>query len=690
MQEKKKVLVCLLLLLAVLGGTGCAYGTVTKGTVFFKQTAYRGTIYTPFSLLPPSSYSSFSGSSDGAWGDYSECQEVPKRNIRKSSVTFAEEGWTKSADTGKSTRSTPTLPIGGSWLLALACLLYACRKRRVLAAGACLVAVQCSATTVEMRLESVALQSGKTIIATPVVDTAPSPSLVCWDLYYDKACTHLVPGVTFNGMLSGPSANSVSFTVPEAGTYFLQVLIRDGSSCSSSVRCASTYEVTIYPGSADRVLTRSMQRSGNATQLTDKTENSTVIGVMQFDKDAINDGSVSPYERYNYFFSLPFDVRVGDISGIGSYGQHWLIEYYDGLRRAQNGYWADSEPNWKRIDDTDSILHAYQGYLLKLNSLRMAADQTDVWHDGSDVASLYFPSLEAVDLTRKDETIPALGESHRCTINIGGEGGDRRIEDSFWRCIGVPGEGGYTTDDIAYFYVWDTDDNSLVVTSGTGYAFKPMHAYLIQQQGSIVWRAGAPASVAARTMQETGFTMQLDIKRNGVSEDHTLVRLSEAEETIDRFAFGEDLCKEYNTGKANIYTFTRDSIRVAGNTMPMSEQKTVVPVGVKIATEGEYTFAIPEGTEGVGVVLVDKVTGTRTNLGLTDYTVWLEAGTCDARFEIEISPVQNTPTGIDNSQFTIHNSQCVARKVLIDGVLYIIRDGKVYDATGNSQFTIHN
>jgi hypothetical protein len=112
----------------------------------------------------------------------------------------------------------------------------------------------------------------------------------------------------------------------------------------------------------------------------------------------------------------------------------------------------------------------------------------------------------------------------------------------------------------------------------------------------------------------------------------------------------------------------------------MSDQTTIVPVGVKTVAEGEYTFSIPEGTYGVGITLIDNGTGARTNLGLMDYTVNLSEGQIDNRFLLEISPIVQSPTGIENTEHGTQNTE--ARKVMIDGILYIVKDGKVYDATG--------
>jgi hypothetical protein len=112
----------------------------------------------------------------------------------------------------------------------------------------------------------------------------------------------------------------------------------------------------------------------------------------------------------------------------------------------------------------------------------------------------------------------------------------------------------------------------------------------------------------------------------------------------------------------------------------MSEQTMVVPVGVKIAADGDYTFAIPDGTEGIGVTLIDSETGIRTPLSALDYTINLSAGTYDNRFVLEISPIQQMPTGIE--LLNGENGANGVRKVLIDGLLYIVKDGKMFDAQG--------
>ena len=139
------------------------------------------------------------------------------------------------------------------------------------------------------------------------------------------------------------------------------------------------------------------------------------------------------------------------------------------------------------------------------------------------------------------------------------------------------------------------------------------------------------------------------------------------------------MCKEFQSSSStSIYTII-DELEVAGNSLPLSDQTTIVPVGVNIAANGLYTFSMPEGTEGIGVVLIDNIAGTRTNLGLTDYEVSLTAGKIDNRFWLKISPISQVQTGIEPIS-GVNDDE--VRKVIVDQQMYIIRNNEIFDAQG--------
>ena len=432
----------------------------------------------------------------------------------------------------------------------------------------------------------------------------------------------------------------------------------------------------------------------------------------------------SIYERALYFISFPFDVHLSDVFGFGTYGTHWVISTYNGLRRAQRGYFAEDCinedcTNWDYIwDPSNFTLQANQGYLLSLDLDLMRYDNTDFWLHNIDQVELFFPSTANLATIEKTSyTMPALGNEYQCKINLNTDGSapdrDRRVKDSYWRCIGVPSFADYdgslykseedakadkypinwNTDytwkadesGFPFLYEWNVTDNSLSVQNTSAYQFKPTFAYLVQNGGAIHWKAvnSKPSSVIARQRTETArnYEWKIALMRDGNQEDQTFVRITDNENVTTDFDFNQDLSKEFNYGRGDIYTLIGYE-RVAANSMPCSDKTTIIPLGLNIEQAGDYTIAMPEGVENIGITLVDNETGIHTNLSAgQEYTLTLNNGICENRLFIEVSPIQNTPTDLEYT--TGDTREQTTRKVLINEKLYIIRDGVVYDAQGH-------
>lgn len=478
---------------------------------------------------------------------------------------------------------------------------------------------------------------------------------------------------------------------------------------------------------ADLMIVREHQEAGQ--QLVFKGEGAlsevhTVYGVMRFNRWTLNNKETtgghspvgdpkSPYERGLYWISFPFDVKLSDVFGFGTYGTHWIIMEYDGAARAKEGYWSDSEGFWKYVMPSQRstyTLESGKGYVLALDLDLMKDNNTDFWNNNIEQIELFFPSAAAVNNIQATNITTSV-DSHECTIDRRTDktspdiNKDRTRADSHWNMIGIPsyanygevlkdGEGGNVitwnsspyTNDLPFLYEWSTVDNSYSVQSGTTYPFKSMHAYMVQYAGDLYWSlaSATPPSIVARSTyaeKPESVEMRIELQQNEMKVDQTFVKLSNDENASANFAFDEDLCKEFNANKANIYTIVENYLPVAGNTMPMSEQTTVVPVGVRIAADGDYTFAIPDGTEGIGITLIDNETGIRTSLTALEYTINLSAGDYADRFVLEISPISQISTDIE--AVTGDELQVTgARKIMIDGLLYIVKDGKLFDAQG--------
>lgn len=444
----------------------------------------------------------------------------------------------------------------------------------------------------------------------------------------------------------------------------------------------------------------------------------TAYAVMRFNKWTLNNkykdthkplaSPASIYERAMYFISFPFEVKLSEVFGFGTYGQDWIIEYYDGAERARTGWWEGQPGFWRYVwDRKNFVLKPNVGYLLELE-LGNFKEGSGFWNNKNERLELFFPSsgnLGSITNTTVNCTIP----EHTCYINRHETEGlpdtpenprtsyNRTIFDSHWNVMSVPtyvnatpNEWSNTTWTTAigpkFLYTWNMEDNTLTATSAAGYRYHAMHAYMVQYGGNVQWVTSGtkPAAIVARNTyaeEPKEVEFRLEIQQNEKMVDQTFVIMSNDDQINANFQFGEDMSKDFNARNANIYTMTADNVAAAGNSLPMSENTTIVPVGVSVKKTGDYTFSIPDGTNGVGITLIDEETGIRTSLSALEYTVNLAAGDYTERFWLEISPIQNTPTGIEDptSDSTLKGR---AQKRIIDGVLYIVKDGKIFDTRG--------
>ena len=424
--------------------------------------------------------------------------------------------------------------------------------------------------------------------------------------------------------------------------------------------------------------------------------------VMTFTEDFIKNEEKTIYERALYWVSFPYDVLISQVFGFGEYGEHWIMQYYDGAARAEKGLFSDSGTYWKYITDTRTILEKGKGYVLTLDLDKV---KTSFIH-GIESVSLYFPSDGELGTIQGDDPTAVNVPEHECNINFSNDPNgtnkdkrDRRIYDSHWNMIGVPRFADisdfdtdndlapvtYSADSLSFYYEYlpKTDKyQTRIVTAD----FQAMYGYMVQFAGTINWtekEAIKPAQLAARrnadNTEPEKVSLRLEIAQDEEMADQTFVQLQQEGATAE-FDMNLDLTKIINSG-ANIYTLAGEQrIQSAGNALPMGEA--IVPVGVQIAAEGEYTFRMPDGTEGMVVELVDYENNTRTNLLLSDYTVTLPKGSCENRFALHIQPQKDVVTSLENIGEGVNNGEAV-NKYLIDGKLIIrTAEGVVYDAQG--------
>ena len=409
------------------------------------------------------------------------------------------------------------------------------------------------------------------------------------------------------------------------------------------------------------------------------------------------------YSKCMFYFSFPFNVKVSDIFGIGTYGKEWKIQYYDGAERAKKGFFRGDGTTtfWKDMSLGDT-LKAYIGYSLLLDNdyFNTKADGM-VFNGKSDHSSvyLYFPSyqtMSSITSTTKDLTIAPL----ECKLeNTWYDAGTEQTlshknTDSHWNMLGVPllsSQTGdfsskFTQSGLSYLYAWNPTTNTLspaATGSGAGavgnFTFQAMGAYMVQFTGTITFTGAVPtpSAIAARQKKETkNYTVDLEVL-DGDDEriNHTYVELRDG--ASDDFVLSEDMYMTRNSNAVNIYSFAGD-YDVAANVLSLNNH--VVPVGVAVKKAGTYKFSMPYEFSGT-VTLVDKFNNTRTNLAFDEYEVYLEKGSINDRFDMEIN-IHKVPTSIENVDGNNALNDGGVHKFIENDQMYILKNGTIYNAQG--------
>ena len=173
---------------------------------------------------------------------------------------------------------------------------------------------------------------------------------------------------------------------------------------------------------------------------------------------------------------------------------------------------------------------------------------------------------------------------------------------------------------------------------------------------------------------------------DGNKSDKTTLLISDRYSA--EYEVGADLEKMFG----NDYTLATYS--VAGNTplafnaMSTAQAKGLIPIGVRLPENGEYTFSLNSRYADVNIDrldLIDYETGEITNLMQGDYTFTATRCQTEERFALNVTQRKDTPTG--NEQIDSGGGR--VRKVIIEDKLFILRDGLLYNATGQRVMTIN-
>jgi len=431
---------------------------------------------------------------------------------------------------------------------------------------------------------------------------------------------------------------------------------------------------------------------------------------MQYD---IFDG-----EEGNHYYPLavPFSTSVSTIdyaddylAGFSTYGTHYVIKDYDGALRAENGV---IDENW-RVVASDGTLQPGHGYIITAVAvkgealIRIPLNFDNAWTSDGEKATVDAVTKNVVSVV-----------AHTGAASAGESANNRRH--AGWNMLGVPFMSCYTAGTDMYDADALIKGNIVIVGGSEGFAYQntsvpyvsvPSHNFAEYIQTDITdakllpgWSffvqvgTGGNLTFSVAKQRTDSDTPLYAPQRN--DDEHTTVRAalvlagngSKDKTTLiigDRYEaasyeIGADLEKMFGNGYTlAAYTVMDDGTRLVFNAMNTQDLARSIPVGFRAPEAGEYRFMLDDSyrkEDFERLELIDHKLGTLTDLLEDTYTFTTDRTQDDTRFAIN-AVVRRQPD-IPAATDCVSGSGTKAEKRIQDGCLIIIRDGRIYDATG--------
>jgi len=527
-----------------------------------------------------------------------------------------------------------------------------------------------------------------------------------------KSEVHILPGVTLE-------ANPSSF---------------------AGVGALSVSQMVVYPGATLKVTSATFNATtlrlrNGWTRAGDKSYD--VARVYIADDAALTKTYASmDYDIYDsdegthyYPIAVPFETPIMSTDSIdyvdsylarfSKYGTHYGIKKYNGATRAESGAVDEA---WEMLTSGDTLkpgigyimtgvgLPAYGGCIIRI-PLNFDNEWTNDGEKGAATIDEVVKTKNSVKVTNYTGTAATGNKCHEgwnmlgvpymsCYGMYSGDGtasilpGKMVVSDGkiTWDADGLTYVSVPTHDFSEYIQKEITDDTA---DSPKDAQLLPGWSFFVQigTSGTLTFLTAnqrddsdLPIYAPQRTEEERKPVIKTGIILSGnEASDKTTFLISD--KYSNEYEIGADLEKMFGNGYTLATYSLNNDTRLAFNAMSTTDATQLIPIGVRIPAEGEYTFSLNERYAEADIErldLIDYETGEVTNLMVADYTFTATRTQDDSRFALNVQQVRQTPTDISPTE---PDKPDEARKILLNGTLYIVRDGLLYDATGKRVYT---
>ena len=402
-----------------------------------------------------------------------------------------------------------------------------------------------------------------------------------------------------------------------------------------------------------------------------------------------------------YDLAVPYEVDLNEATDDkGDDDFNVWLKIYDGAKRA-----SDLKKGWDWYDwSGDLKLHPGTGYLIEatprykrpyctvrfpmnpdLSSGETAVLPISVTAHGMNedgtmitgktannvgwnfIANPYMCEFGTANITESDEGVLQIGELV--------ENDDHKYE---WDTEGVK--------KIRYVTTFNYNSQEYAQHPLSSTTLDPFTGFFVQvgKTGSVNFTTAGRQLLAPAYLRVSDLPKDMEIvlkaSGNGQSDEMRL-HINDELTLSNALEFPDEMTKQINTGKLNIYTISNNTNMYA-NGMSYEDAQEWIPAGFIAPAEGTYTFTVDNVNEHYikSILLKDMNSGFEYDLMKISPELVLNAETNDERFAVKIvlNDQSETPTGVDELQ----TDGTQPLKFIYHDKVYILYNGVIYDSTG--------
>lgn len=381
---------------------------------------------------------------------------------------------------------------------------------------------------------------------------------------------------------------------------------------------------------------------------------------LKIDGQAYFDLTLNAAAQTWYAFAVPW--KVDATSGVSVLNgaklvldKTYHVLYYDGANRAAHG---KAQGSWKFLaDKADKTLEPGVFYLIYLNN---------------SANTLRFTKKAGASIN----TISVMVQQYPSQT-----GNDA---DANWNGIANPAVyRAFMNAGVEYGQSYESSEPTIVMSSHEFIVGEPIFVQVPAKKTVIAVDGSYPAAAPSRWLVNSAEEphQSFDIRIAAKDADYSdRLFVKTATDKADKYIIGQDLAKISVSKKAAQFWVDRYDAQLCVNTQAVDNDQAFFPLGIFAPTNGQYTIASATALANNEELFV-TIDGTPVwNLGAGAYTIDLAAGnTTEYGLMVVYRPIPEVTTGCENIET---NNNASVRKVLINGQVFILRDGAVYTIFG--------